>query len=233
VSEGRDERHYAEVFRRKGPAGAAGYRPGENRRLDLALRLLSPGRRLLDVACGSGVLAEQARARFDEVHGVDIAEDAVRLARQRGVTASVVNLNRDPLPYGDAFFDSVTLLSALQLLVDPPAALAECARVLRPGGQILVDVPNVRALWRLWSLAVRGVFPRTSLDPVGLDGGTLHYFTHETLVRLLSPHGLARRTSHGVFCLPRLLEGVTDRGLPGRLKREFFSAEVLVHAVKN
>jgi SAM-dependent methyltransferase len=232
VSERRDVRHFAEVFSRKGDAGAAGYRPGENRRVDLALRLLPPGERLLDVGCGAGLLAEQARGRFGEVHGVDIAEAAVSLARERGVKASVVNLNTDPLPYPDGFFDVVTFLGALQLVTDLSAPLSECARVLRPGGRFLVGVPNVRALWRLWSLAVRGVFPRTSLDPVGHDGGTLHYFTHETLLRLLRAQGFTARTSHGVFCLPRFLEGVTDRGLPGRLKREFFSAEVLVDAVK-
>ena len=233
MSERNDVRHFAEVWRRKGEAGEQDYRPGANRRVDLALRLLSPGERLLDVGCGAGILAEQARARFAEVHGVDIAEAAVRLARERGVKAAVVNLNAERLPYADAFFDTVTALGALQLVTDISAALGECARVLRPGGHFLVGVPNVRALWRLWKLGVLGIFPRTSMDEVGYDGGTLHYFTHESLLRLLRPHGLTPRTSHGVFCLPRFVEGVTDRGLPGRLKREFFSAEVLVHAVKN
>jgi SAM-dependent methyltransferase len=233
LSERRDVRHFAEVFRQKGGAGAARYRPGENRRVDLALRLLPAGERLLDVGCGAGLLAEQARGHFAEVHGVDIAEAAVRLARERGVKASVVNVNIEPLPYVDGFFDTVTLLSALQYVTDVSEVLGECARVLQPGGHFFVDVPNVRALWRLWSLGVRGVFPRTSLDEVGYDGGTLHYFTHESLLRLLCPHGFTPRTSHGVFCLPGFVEGVTDRGLPGRLKREFFSAEVMVHAVKN
>jgi SAM-dependent methyltransferase len=233
VSEGRDVRHFAEIWRRKAAAPASAYRPGDNRRVDLALRLLAPGRRLLDVGCGAGVLAAEARDRFEEVHGVDIAESAVRLARERGVTAAVVNLNNQPLPYDDGFFDAVTALSSLQYLEDVDATLAECARVLRRGGHVFAGVPNIRALWRLWSLGVRGVFPRTSLDEVGYDGGTLHYFTHENLLRLLRQHGFTPRTSHGVFCLPRFVEGVTDRGLPGHFKREFFSAEVLVHAVKN
>lgn len=233
MNERRDVRHFAEVWRRKGSAGATDYRPGQNGRVDLALSLLSPGERLLDVACGAGLMAEQARGRFAEVHGIDIAETAVRLARERGVTASVVNLNTDPLPYADGFFDTVTLLSALQYVTDASAVLAECARVLRSGGHLLVAVPNLRAYWRLWRLGVLGVFPRTSLDEVGDDGGTLHYFTHETLVRMLRPHGFAPQSSHGLFCLPRFVDGLPDRGPLGRLKREFFSAEIMVSALKS
>jgi ubiquinone/menaquinone biosynthesis C-methylase UbiE len=229
VSEGRDVRHFAEVWRRKSGA-VVEYRPGDNRRVDLALRLLTPGRRLLDVGCGAGLLAGQARDRFAEVHGVDIAESAVTLAREQGVAAAVVNLNEQRLPYEDGFFDAVTALSSLQYVEDVDATLAECARVLRSGGRLLVGVPNMRALWRLWTLGVRGVFPRTSMDDVGQDGGTLHYFTHESLARMLRQRGFVLRSSHGVFCIPRALERVPDGGLAGRLKREFFSAEVLVQA---
>jgi len=232
LSDGKDARHFAEVWRRKAHAAGSAYRPGDNRRVDLALRLLPSGQRLLDVGCGGGVLAAEARDRFAEVHGVDIAEDAVRLARERGVVASVVNLSAQPLPYGEAHFDVVTALSSLQYVADLEGVVAECARVLRAGGSLLVAVPNMRALWRLWTLAARGTFPRTSLDEEGYDGGTLHYFTHKTLVRLLRRHGCAARTSHGLFCLPRFVESMSDRGPLGRVKRELFSAEVLVHAVK-
>jgi SAM-dependent methyltransferase len=232
LSERWDVRRFDEVWRRKAATADDAYRPGHNRRVDAALRLLRPGRRLLDVGCGAGVLAAQARDRFAEVHGIDIAERAVAIAQGRGVNALVVNLNLEPLPHADAFFDVVTALSSLQYVVDVDAVLAECARVLRPGGRFLVGVPNMRALWRLWTLGIRGLFPRTSLDDVGHDGGTLHYFTHRSLVRRLRGHGFVPGTSHGVFCIPRAVEGWPDGGALGGLKREFLSAETIVDAVK-
>jgi SAM-dependent methyltransferase len=232
LSERWDVRTFDELWRQKGEGDDENYRPGRNRRVDAALRMLRPGQRLLDVGCGSGLLAAQARDRFAEVHGIDIAERAVARARRRGVEAAVVNLNVEPLPYGDAFFDAVTALSSLQYVADLDAALAECARVLRPGGRFLMGVPNMRALWRLWALGIRGRFPRTSLDEVGYDGGTLHYFTHRSLVGLLRRHGLVPGTSHGVFCIPRSAEAWADRGAVGALKREFLSAEIIVDAVK-
>ena len=232
MSERKDVRHFAEVWRRKGDAADEDYQPGRNRRVDAALRMLRPGQRLLDVGCGAGVLAAQARDRFAEVYGIDISERAVTMAQQRGVDAAVVNLNVEPFPYADAFFDTVTALSSLQYVVDLDGALAECARVLRPGGRFLMGVPNMRALWRLWALGIGGVFPRTSLDEVGYDGGTLHYFTHRSVVRLLRRHGLVPGPSRGVFCIPRSAEAWTDRGALGGLKREFLSAEIIVDTVK-
>ena len=110
--------------------------------------------------------------------------------------------------------------------------LRECARVLRSGGQMVVGVPNMRAWWRLWSLAGRGRFPRTSHDPVGYDGGSVHYFCRRNLVELLGRHQLATIGAHGVFCVPRALEPLPDGGPTGWLKREFLGAEVVVDARK-
>ena len=80
------------------------YRPGENRRVDKALRLLLPGQRMLDVGCGAGSLAAEARRRFAEVHGVDVSEVAVDLACANGMQARVVDLSSEPLPHPDGLY---------------------------------------------------------------------------------------------------------------------------------
>ena len=226
-------RHFEEVWHRKlGARIPTGYRPGENRRVDKALRLLRPGQRLLDVGCGPGSLATQARTRFREVHGVDLSPTAVALARTNGVEAAVVDLSCEPLPHPDGSFDAVAALGVLPYVWDLDWLLRECVRVLAPEGQMVVGVPNMRALWRLWSLAVRGRFPLTSRDPVGYDGGSMHYFCGRNVVDLLEQHHLTVVGVHGVFCLPPALEGFSDRGVGGWIKRELFSAELVVDARK-
>ena len=225
--------HFEAIWRRKLAAGGpVGYRPGENRRVDKALRLLRPGERMLDVGCGAGSLATQAHERFREVHGVDLSPTAVALARASGVQAQVLDLSREPLPHPDGFFDAVTALGVLPYVWDLDGLLGECVRVLRPGGQMLVGVPNMRALWRLWSVAARGRFPRTSQDPVGYDGGSMHYFCRRDLAALLERHRLIVVAAHGVFCIPRRLEAFPDEGVGGWVKRELFSAELVVDARK-
>src|SRR6266540_1022003 len=90
------------------------YIPGANLRVDEALRTLTSGKRILDIGCGNGILLSMAKDRFQEVYGLDIAESAVMLARQKNIQAETVNLNTDGIPYSDGFFDTVTILSALQ-----------------------------------------------------------------------------------------------------------------------
>jgi methionine biosynthesis protein MetW len=220
--------HFDEVWRLKQQAagGLIGLRG--NQRAMRALTLLSRGDTLLDIGCGSGSFGEAASDHFREVHGVDIAAEAVRMAGQRGVKARVVDAGSEQLPYPDNTFDAVTALSVLQYVVDVPHVLDECRRVLRPNGQFIVCVPNVRAAWRLWTLAINGRFPRTSRDNVGVDGGTLHYFTSRTMRDLAGRTGFDVARAFGVFCLPRWLEHRADAGPFGWLKREFLSAEIVV-----
>ncbi len=99
------------------------YCPGQNLRVDKALKVLTHGRRLLDIGCGDGTFMAQSKECFDEVFGVDIAEPAVNMVIQKGLYALVLNLNTDHLPYPDQFFNEVTILSTFQYFYDPEDVL--------------------------------------------------------------------------------------------------------------
>jgi methionine biosynthesis protein MetW len=208
------------------------YAPGANLRVDKALASLQQGSRILDVGCGNGVFLLQAQRYFDEAYGVDIAAAAVSLARKNGVTADVVDLNSQDLPYQDNYFDCLVLLSTLQYFYDLDKVLNECHRVLSPSGTLLLSVPNMRALWRVVRILVQGSFPRVSLDKEGYDGGTLHYFAYSNLYELLTKNGFKVLWAHGIFCMPAFINHFPDRSFIGTIKREFFSAEVFVTAIK-
>jgi methionine biosynthesis protein MetW len=229
----RDRDHFGRIWKRQlAVEPDPHYTRGANQRVDKALRYLKGGKRLLDIGCGTGVLLAQVSQRYSEACGVEISPEAVRVARRRGIRADLVNVNSNPLPYPDRYFDVITLLATLQLTYDPIWTLRESNRVLRPGGTLVMTVPNVRAFWRLGRLLVQGWFARTSLDPEGYDGGTLHYFAFRNVKSLLHATGFDVRTAHGIFCLPKFMRYCPDWGLPGALKREFFGAETFIVAQK-
>ena len=122
------------------------------------------------------------------------------------------------------------MMSVLQFVIDPEMALRECHRVLKSRGQLVLSVPNLRAAWRVWRLMILGVVPRTSQDTVGLDGGTLHYFTTKTLRSLLTSAGFSTQLTQGIFYRPTLLDRVRPIEPFAFLTREFCSGEILIEA---
>lgn len=99
----------------------------------LALR---PGERCLDVACGTGVSTEALARSGATVVGIDRSPGMVRRGAHRPVTLRVGDALS--LPFADAEFDAVTIVFGLRNVVDVPAALREMARVVRPGGRLVV-----------------------------------------------------------------------------------------------
>lgn len=104
-----------------------------------------PGRRLLDVSCGVGDLVRRASAAGVAAYGLDLAEAAVRIARQTGKCGFVVGAG-ERLPYPDASFDYVTNIGSLEHFADIGAGIREMARVLRPDGAAMILVPNLFSL---------------------------------------------------------------------------------------
>ena len=174
--------------------------PFANPRPEVALSLLAGGERLLDVGCwNGGFLARVERAgRYRELTGVDVVADGVELAKERGFEARVVDLNGDPLPFPDACFDGVVHLAVLEHVFDPYAMIREIHRVLKPGGELVIAVPNAASLTNRLRILL-GRIPVTSAD-AGWDGGHLHYFTKHALDHFLRDEGfevVERRATGG------------------------------------
>lgn len=99
-----------------------------------ALRGAEP-RRVADVGCGTGVLAEQIRSEpyVEAVHGVDRSEGMLARAKARSSAVQWATAPAEQLPFGDNTLDAVVTTSAFHFF-DQPAALSEFRRVLVPGG---------------------------------------------------------------------------------------------------
>ncbi len=104
---------------------------------------LEPGQRLLDVACGTGVLAREAAARLGGtgfVAGVDPGPGMLAVAARLAPGVEWRAGMAESLPYPDAAFDAVVSQFGLMFFNDRRGALREMLRVLRPGGRLAVAV---------------------------------------------------------------------------------------------
>ena len=116
----------------------------------LARHLPSALGRTLDIGSGGDAMgvSEWLRDEYGaDPHVVDF-ESAVELGRQKGLTAHACDVDRDPLPFEDASLDLVIFASIIEHLYNPHLALEEIARVVKPGGLLLLEAPNAVAFGR-------------------------------------------------------------------------------------
>jgi len=176
------------------------FRKFDLHREDLALILLDAGEKLLDVGCGSGSLLFKAKAKFNEVYGIDISPSRIEEAYKSAVKKfgennnfhfSVCNIN-EKINFPDNMFDAVTSIAVLEHVFDPYYVVSEVYRILKPSGIFIAEVPNIAYVKQRIKLLC-GQLPVTSTPKnwkeIGWDGGHLHYFTKKTFCGLLEDCG--------------------------------------------
>jgi SAM-dependent methyltransferase len=134
------------------------------RLLEIARRLDSaPARlRLLDVGCSRGHFLEAARALGFAAEGVEPAAGVAAEARAAGLEVHTGRLEEQRFP--DGRFDAVTLFEVIEHLPEPRPLLAECRRILRPGGILLLSTGNA-ASWTARAMGARWDYFRLERDP--------------------------------------------------------------------
>jgi SAM-dependent methyltransferase len=101
-------------------------------------------RSLLDVGCGDGAFLAEARDCGWQVVGLEPDHRAAAVARQRGLEVRVGGL--ECLQAQTGAFDVITLSHVIEHLPRPVQALRDCRRLLKPGGQLWLETPNVDSL---------------------------------------------------------------------------------------
>ncbi|MDT0436083.1 MULTISPECIES: class I SAM-dependent methyltransferase [Streptomyces] len=186
-------------------------RGGEPRAAAAADAVLSlvPDRagRLLDVACGTGIVTRRIAAARPalRVTGVDLTDGMARRAADR-LPGAVVRGDSRALPFPDDVFDVVTSVWLLHLFADPAdtrAVIAECARVLRPGGVYVTTVDKAAA--HDVGSDIDAVLASRPRRPASDAAAVV---AEHALAHLLSPAGQTRFTGRGQGRSPR--RTVTD-----------------------
>jgi len=119
--------------------------PAQRNRLDMRIVFLPAirGGRLLDVGCGSGAALAIMRSMGWQVEGVDLDPRAVEVARGLGIDARVGTVESQHYP--DASFDAIMMSHLIEHVLDPASVIAECHRILRPGGRLGITTPNAES----------------------------------------------------------------------------------------
>jgi SAM-dependent methyltransferase len=205
--------------------------------LDLFLSAL-PGPEVLDAGAGQGTMAARLERLGYQVTGTDVSEAAVEALRAR-LSGPVAEASINHLPFDDESFDGAVVGEVLEHIEDDRGALAELARVLRPGGVLAVSVPANPALYGPsdeWAGHVRRYTRPALIEACAGAGLTVHrclgwgfpfsrlYHRH-VYERYLDRHGPARPGGRhrpvvaavgALLQLDRLFVGV-ERGALGYL----------------
>lgn len=168
------------------------------------------GKRVLDVGCGGGILAEAMARRGAEVVGIDLAEMALEAAcehaREAGIEVDYRHVGTEELAGSDPdTFDVVTCMELLEHVPDPAAIVEACARLVRPGGTVLFATINRNP--KAWLFAIVGAEYLLGLLPRG---------THE-YARLIRPSELAA-WARAAGLEPRAERGMTYSPLTRRFR---------------
>ena len=171
---------------------------------------------LLDVGCGAGAILGAAVEAGWSAQGLEIASSAVDELRRQGFEVNKSFL--EEAGYSDSSFDVVVANGVVEHVHDPAPFVAECFRILRPGGLFYVTTPNAfgcsaRLLGLRW----------TTVEP----GDHVHIFSLSGLSTLLGSHGflIDRVTAEGVNPL-EILYALRRRGLPADFDRSASSHQL-------
>jgi O-antigen biosynthesis protein len=184
----------------------------------LIVDLVGTGKRVLDVGCATGYLAEILARRGCEVAGIEADPDAARRAEEfceKVLVGDVEEMDLESKLEGETF-DVIVFGDVLEHLKDPARALGRLEPFLRDGGYVVASIPNV-AHGSVRLALLRGEFRYRRLGL--MDDTHLRFFTRQSVERLFEDAGFL------ITGLMRTVRGIFDTEV--EVDREGFSEEVL------
>ena len=172
--------------------------------VDFAQFPITPGERVLDLGCGGGRHAFELLRRGAHVVAFDYSRDELRQVQTmfyamstsgevpEGASASVTQGDILALPFPDGSFDAVVCAEVLEHIPNDERAMAEIARVVRPGGRLAVTVP------RWWPEQLNWALPG---EYQHVPGGHIRIYRGDQLKSKLTEAGLVPRTQHHAHAL--------------------------------
>ncbi len=168
------------------------YREAYRLTIQEILEEATPSSSVLEIGCGTGIIALGVAPYVADVTGVDLSSEMIARANQKSHAANISNLNfrladAYDLPFDDHTFDLVLLTNMLHIVADPEKVLQEAIRCVKPGG-FLISVTDCllesASFWFLLKLMTQ------KLRKPPENGNHLHYFRKSDLRALYKENGI-------------------------------------------
>ena len=182
--------------------------------------------RLLEIGCGAGNLLLQATVAGSYPVALDLSMQALTFVRSRLEEAQSVSeapggfactqAVGESLPFRDNLFDCILLSEVIEHLEAPQISIREAARVLCPGGRLLITTPNYRSFWPVMEWAV----DRLNLAPKMAGEQHISRFHPSSLTKILIESGLRMEYAGSIYNLSPFLSLVSPERANRQLQRE-------------
>lgn len=130
--------------------GVCAWRPYEAYPVFLDYLQAQPGKKLLDIGCGTGHLLKAAAQKGLVTYGIDISEEGVKIAQRNSPTSRILVGSGERIGFSDNSFDYITCLGVLEHFLDMRRGLQEMTRVAKPDALFCIMAPNADFLyWKI------------------------------------------------------------------------------------
>ena len=179
--------------------------------VDLCARY-GTGKDVLECGCGTGLILERIQEHARKAVGIDLSPGMLELARSRGLDVHEGSVTE--LPFADASFDVTCSFKVLAHVPDIGRALAEMARVTRPGGVLLAEFYNP---WSLRGLAKR-LGPAGKISDRTRESAVYTRFDSPRVLPKILPPGTRLETARGIRIVTPAAVAMAVPGLSGMLR---------------
>lgn len=211
--------HKLTKFNKKRYSKYADYEGWVKFRIEKIVNLSGYNKRILDIGCYDGKITKRLVKNGNEVVGIDISSEAVKLCKNQGLNVFQHDIENNKLPSSAGKFDLAVAGEIIEHVVDTDSFIHNISKIIKRGGYLILSTPNLAGLGCRVSLLL-GQSPwmiETNFDPK--NAGHLRYFTHQTLTKLLNLHGFkvveSLSDSVGIgtkFTLPFLADFIPEFG---------------------
>ena len=187
---------------------------------------LRSGSRLLEIGCGAGNLLLQATVAGSYPVALDLSLQALTFVRSR--LEEVQSAPKAPngfactqaigesLTFRDNLFECILLSEVIEHLEAPQVSIREAARVLCPGGRLLITTPNYRSFWPIMEWAV----DRLNMAPKMAGEQHISRFHPSSLTKMLTESGLRMEYAGSIYNLSPFLSLISSEQANRQLQRE-------------